>query len=567
MAEVEYYVAEDTKHGFYDSCKDVQFGATNGFAMDLIGGGARNASAFLKYMGDYRPGLGSPFQISIPDTTRDDDDDDDVPATIQPLAYAPLDCADNDLAARCTCIDCPRVCPTLPDVPPPRGPHAPPSCTVGAVSCVTFTALILYSLVILGALVAYSWKLNVRRRQARYERLAMVDPPTPPAVAAGSPEAENGTNPFSHHNMASASPSDVPPRLQDDPPTNTRTDADASSHPSHSSRFRLGRGASLLDPIDQLQPRQNTLNVKLRAWFYRLGWACANHRGQSPPPAPPAPPLTRLFRARADSSSGWVALTLALAALAIALLNIGWKFFAVETDPVRLWVSPSSESAVQKAYFDDNFGPFYRPQQVFVMGLPVKDTAMTGTLPPPPSEVLSYDTLDWWLTHERAISALRSSPNNYTLADVCFAPAGAGTACVVQSVSAWLGTDMSQWERGDAWRERVQECADTPSGCLPDFGQPIDPRLVLGGTGDDAGDWVRAKSLVVTWVISNSLDPREVAKAEEWERALEAYLGGLARGPAREANVQLAYSTGVSLEQELNKVGPSRGFFFLWVSR
>jgi Niemann-Pick C1 protein len=235
----------------------------------------------------------------------------------------------------------------------------------------------------------------------------------------------------------------------------------------------------------------------------------------------------------------------------IALLNIGWKSFAVETDPVRLWVSPTSESAMQKRYFDENFGPFYRPQQVFVMGLPhqTQESEMTANSLPS-SNVMSYANLDWWLTHERAISDLVSSPNNYTLADVCFAPAGPGTPCVVQSVSAWLGTEMDQW--GDEWRERVQECAETPSGCLPDFGQPIDPKLVLGGTGT-GNEWLDAKSLVVTWVINNSLDEAEVAKAEEWERALERYLGELV-GEAKEAGVQLAYSTGVSLEQELNKV-------------
>jgi Niemann-Pick C1 protein len=262
-------VDEGLKTGFYESCKDVQFGATNGFAMDLIGGGAKNASGFLKYMGDYRPGLGSPFQISIPDTTH-------VPPTIQPLEYPPLDCAANELAARCTCIDCPRVCPSLPPVAAPRTGTSP-RCTVGAVSCLTFTALILYSVAILLGLVAYSWKLSVRHRQRRYERLALVDPPLG-SPSAGSGQAYDGTNLFSHHTLSSPSPaSDARP----DQDVQPRHEADASSHPSQSSRFRLGRGASLLDPIDQLQPRQNGLNLALRGFFYRLGYRCANYRGQS----------------------------------------------------------------------------------------------------------------------------------------------------------------------------------------------------------------------------------------------------------------------------------------------
>ncbi|GHJ89612.1 hypothetical protein NliqN6_6014 [Naganishia liquefaciens] len=518
VQEVAYYVDEQLKQGFFDSCKDVQFGATNGFAMDLIGGGATNASAFLKFMGDYRPGLGSPFQISIPDTT---DAGAPLPEGVQPLAYAPLDCADNDLAARCTCVDCPRVCPALPYVPPPSG-GGDARCTVGAVSCLTFTCLILYSVGILAALVAYSWRLSVRHRQRRYERLALVED-----AALASSDTRDGAdadadrgNMFNHHAMTASSPNPTSPAERHHPhhadPDGAhplRPDADASSHPSQSSRFRLGRGASLLDPIDQLQPRQNRLSLRLRAWFYRLGWRCANDR----------------------------ALTFAIAAVVIALLNIGWRFFAVETDPVRLWVSPGSESARQKAYFDDHFGPFYRPQQVFVMPSDAQGPESPG--------VLSYETLDWWLTHERAISELRSSPNNYTLQDVCFAPAGEGSPCVVQSISAWLGTDMSQWP-DDAWADRVTECAERPSGCLPDFGQPIDPKLILGGT--DNLRWTQARAMVSTWVIDNSLDPAKVARAEEWERTLEAYIAGLA-GTAHEAGLRVAYSTGVSLEQELNK--------------
>lgn len=255
VKEVDYYVSEETAQAFYSSCADVQFGATNGFAMDLIGGGAKNASAFLRYMGEYRPGLGSPFQISIPSPNS-------APQDIQPLAYTPLNCADPGLESRCTCIDCPRVCPVLPPVAPPQ--HK--GCTIGAVSCLTFSALIIYSLAILAALVAYSWNLSVKHRARRYERLVVL-----------SPSEEPQNNVFNHHTMTSTDPSS-------DAPTAARptTSPDASSHPSHhSSRFRLGRGASLLDPLDALQPRRSGVNTWLRRGFHRLGMRCARDRGTS----------------------------------------------------------------------------------------------------------------------------------------------------------------------------------------------------------------------------------------------------------------------------------------------
>ncbi|KAK8849599.1 hypothetical protein IAR55_004934 [Kwoniella newhampshirensis] len=458
VKEVEYEVSSSFREGFYDSCKDVQFGATNGFAMDLIGGGATNASAFLKYMGDLRPGLGSPFQINFP--VNDDS------------AYnrQPLNCADaGDINARCACADCPSVCPTLPYVAPPSANK----CHVGSVSCLTFSLLIIYSVAILFGIVFYSWKQALRHRQRRYERVALLDPPHSPTTVNGQTNGLDGLV--------------------------GRGGEDAESGPSGSIHFRLGRGASLLDPMEHLQPKQNKINAALRRFFYRLGLFCARR------------PIE----------------VFAITAVIVALLNIGWKFFAVETDPVRLWVAPSSESAMQKHFFDDTFGPFYRNEQVFI--------TQTGGTP------INYDTLDWWLKVESEISELRSD-NGITLADVCFAPAGKGTPCVVESVSAWLGDDMEVW--GENWQDRVTDCASRPGECLPPFGQPIDPKLILGGA---KGDWLNAQALVITWVVNNYNDDR-VRPAEEWERALNGYLSRLDR-----PGVQISYSTGISLEEELNK--------------
>ena len=453
VKEVDYLVSDEFKQGFYDSCKNVQFGATNGFAMDLIGGGARDASGFLKYMGDERPGLGSPFQISFPQKETGYD-------------RRPLSCADNDINAKCACVDCPSTCPSLPYLPPLDGK----TCTVGSVTCLTFSLLIIYSVYILAGLVYFSWKQALRHRQKRYERLALVDPPMSPGV--------NGL----------------------DGMVGVGRGEDAESGPSGSIHFRLGRGASLLDPMDHVQPKQNKINAALRRFFYRLGLWCATR------------PLE----------------TFGMAALVIALLNIGWKSFAVETEPVRLWVAPNSEAALQKQFFDDNFGPFYRTEQVFI-------TAKDGSSP------VTYDTLDWWLGVEAEIAQL-STPEGVKLHDVCFKPSGPDTACVIQSVSAWLGTDMEQW--GEGWQDRINSCAQRPGECLPDFGQPIDPKLILGGASND---WTDAKALVVTFVVDNYNDGR-VRPAEEWERVLEPYLANLHRDGLR-----ISYSTGISLEEELNK--------------
>lgn len=109
---------------------------------------------------------------------------------------------------------------------------------------------------------------------------------------------------------------------------------------------------------------------------------------------------------------------------------------------------------------------------------------------------------------------------------------------------------MSQWGE-EGWQDRLEDCAGRPGECLPDFGQPIEPKLVLGGA---EGKWLETKSLVVTYVLSNSEDPVAIAKAEEWEQTLRGYLQETAKRAREEAGVEIAFSTGVSLEEELNKV-------------
>jgi Niemann-Pick C1 protein len=51
VKDVAFHVDEKFGEGFFDSCKNVKFGATNGYAMEFLGGGATEWTAFLRYMG------------------------------------------------------------------------------------------------------------------------------------------------------------------------------------------------------------------------------------------------------------------------------------------------------------------------------------------------------------------------------------------------------------------------------------------------------------------------------------------------------------------------------------
>lgn len=491
VKSVDFHVAEQYGQGFFDSCKSVKLGSANSYAMDFIGGGAKNYPAFFKYMGDEKA-IGSPFQINFPLTP---------PPEFDPLNSTTRNCADNGADSRCTCIDCPQICPTL---PPVALPNTGPSCHIGALSCLSFILIIGYSLAMLGFLVGYIVQTTIRRRRERsYERVALSEETASPR---SHPRGLVGAGSLSQY-------------LEED------------SMGNQSESRHLGRGASLLDPIETVQPRQYPLNSFLRRTFYRLG----------------------LFAA----SSPW--LNFALVFLIVGLLNIGWKKFEIETDPVRLWVSPSSESKQQKEFFDQNFGPFYRTEQIFVTATSTTGEVSMNTSSPAfavatGQPVLSWDRLKYWFKVEADIRALQS-PSGHRLSDVCFKPAGQRGACVVQSLAAWFGNDLDDYEE-DTWSEHLQGCAKYPAECLPDFQQPLAPHFVLGAVPereDGTKSYSDAEAFVVTYVVSDSLNTEVQSKAMEWEETLRDYLLALSERARAEAGLQIAFSTGVSLEEEINK--------------
>ncbi len=430
-------MSDDYGSGFYDSCKDVKFSTTK--AMDFIGGGAKNYTAFLKFLGD-KKFLGSPFQINFP--RPDEADYKDMEA----MDDDPKQCNGTDPNYRCTCIDCAAACPELPELTEAR------HCYVGALPCLSFAVILIYSIFILALVGAVSGHVAYQKHtQRKSERLRL---------------------------------------LQDAAPSDDEDEGDVVYN------------AGMID-----RPQKNYyLNTIFDNLFSRLG----------------------------SVSARFPAITIGVSIIVVALLSLGWIKFTVETDPVRLWVSPTSAAADEKAFFDSNFGPFYRAEQAFL----VNDTHTAGP-------VLSYDTLSWWFDVENRVQRLMSA-DGMTFDDVCFNPTG--TACVVQSVSGWFytGADLANWQSD------VRKCADAPVECLPGFQQPLQKEMILGGW-EDTGNILDSKALIVTWVVNNHAEgTKEVERAARWEASLKSTLQAV-QGEARDRGLRLSFSTEISLEQELNK--------------
>ncbi|PFH56935.1 hypothetical protein XA68_15748 [Ophiocordyceps unilateralis] len=158
VTEMDQLISEEYGSGFYDSCKEVKFGGANSRAMDLIGGGAKDYHQFLKFLGDKKPFVGSPFQINFPDSYSNPD--------MGPLKdMHPKKCNDSDPDYRCVCVDCPEVCPELPAV----RKHG--SCKVGVLPCLSFASIFTYC-VLLSAFAAFifghvAWKKYARHQVER----------------------------------------------------------------------------------------------------------------------------------------------------------------------------------------------------------------------------------------------------------------------------------------------------------------------------------------------------------------------------------------------------------------
>ncbi|KAI9319750.1 patched family-domain-containing protein [Dichotomocladium elegans] len=214
----DFWVGTNFGSDFYDSCKDIKFGSSNGYAMDFIGGGAKGWLGMVSFMGKKQP-IGSPFQIDFPPPELGD--------ALQRFDARGKACNDSDPAYRCACVDCEAVCPVLPPSPDER-----PQCFVGgSLTCWAFAMVSLYSLVLLisiiltlfrsrlvGRLVERWFALNLDQRDSRgsYEPVALTDD-----------DMNNDEN------------------------------------------------AHLLDPDHT--PRRYWLNARLQNWFYKQGLICARH--------------------------------------------------------------------------------------------------------------------------------------------------------------------------------------------------------------------------------------------------------------------------------------------------
>ena len=214
----------------------------------------------------------------------------------------------------------------------------------------------------------------------------------------------------------------------------------------------------------------------------------------------------------------FVVITAAL--LLTFLCGLGLLSARLESDPIGLWVSPSSQVLKDKQYFDDTFGAFYRTEQLIVTSTSSNSSLFT------PTTLLFLSNLT---TIIRSLSVSYTDVNDtrytVTLDQLCYRPIPS-QGCVVESPLEWFNrTDADnpapiltvntsvQLVRG--W---VQHCAGAYflDECRGSIGAPTFPYVVLGGY--NGSDYTTAAALIFTFPLNNAAD--NVEKAKAWEQAL-----------------------------------------------
>ncbi|XP_065843628.1 NPC intracellular cholesterol transporter 1-like [Oscarella lobularis] len=268
----------------------------------------------------------------------------------------------------------------------------------------------------------------------------------------------------------------------------------------------------------------------------------------------------------------------------IGALTCGVLRVRTTTDPVELWSMPTSESRLQKDYFDKHFGPFYRTEQVIVTAPNVSGSeylVQTGTNVHTVyfGSALQKEVLDEVFDLQDDIMNI---VGNYTtdsgtvipvgLKDICLQLLASDNAnCAITSVLNYFQNNRTIFNhvRGyyapgifikiADYHDHLMYCTRDPTSvnssylhesCLGNFGGPVYPNVALGGYNDSGTlpDYVSAKMLVLTFTVNNHLDKKRNAKAEAWEAAfldyVRSYRGNL---------INISYSAERSVEDEINR--------------
>ncbi|XP_077267698.1 Niemann-Pick type C-1a isoform X2 [Temnothorax americanus] len=515
---IAIYVTNKYLDGTFNSCNKVSVPSTGQLALDLMCGewGASRCTPlkWFHYMGDAENNVYVPFQITYVNT-------DKPVGSFVPLdpPITPCSTALNKNTPACSCVDCEQSCP----VPPPMPPLPKPFSIFGYDGYEVIMTIIF----ICGTCLFLLLMMCFSHRKRIVARGEEVGRQVGRRLAAG-------LHPGDGARIALA--------------------ADQEDSPLQSKRSSVISSDELPAEFDE---EQSTFIEKLGAntdkflqeFFCKWGTVCA--------------------------SRPWLILFLGF--LLIVALGHGIKYMQITTDPVELWASPHSRSRVEREYFDKHFEPFYRTEQIIItsVGLP-NIVHKTSDGPIVFGPVFNNTFLKTVFELQEGIKSI-ITPNNYTLANICFAPltgpfTGPTTVsqCAIQSIWGYWQDDLEKFEDSDEegnytvnYLDHFRVCSQNAYNpeCLALYGGPVEPAIAVGGflsPGQDLHNppYEKATAIILTFLVNNYHNKAKLLPAMEWE---ESYINFMKNWTAtrKPAFMNIAFTSERSIEDELNRESQS----------
>uniref|UniRef100_A0A915HZA5 Niemann-Pick C1 N-terminal domain-containing protein n=1 Tax=Romanomermis culicivorax TaxID=13658 RepID=A0A915HZA5_ROMCU len=252
----------------------------------------------------------------------------------------------------------------------------------------------------------------------------------------------------------------------------TPIERQGSQDDPHAQYYKNSSGANLVNDSEV------TICERMGAWLeanmesacYKWGRMCTRH-----------PALVFLF------------------GLSVSILcSLGIYHLHITTDPVALWSSPSSQGRMEKDYYDQNFGPFYRTAQIIIV-----PNNQSTFKPSDEKDIIFGPAFRKELLHQlqTSIENLVGEYNgrNVTLKSICVRPLYPDSEeCLVQSPLGWFQNSHKNLDKvvedeetldSFTYADHLLACIESPTltndtklnmSCLAPYGGPIFPYVAMG---------------------------------------------------------------------------------------
>ncbi|XP_031634860.1 NPC intracellular cholesterol transporter 1 isoform X2 [Contarinia nasturtii] len=265
-------------------------------------------------------------------------------------------------------------------------------------------------------------------------------------------------------------------------------------------------------------------------------------------------------------------LVLFLGFIFVCAMGHGIIYLKITTDPVELWAAPNSRSRIEREFFDSNFEPFYRIEQIIIKSNLPNFTYETSNGPVQFGPAFNKQFLLEVLELQNGIKKLGEG-TDHSLESICFAPLSSEftgpvktSDCVVQSIWGYFQDDVETFEETDVdskgfnitYLDTLIKCFGNSFDpeCLAQYGGPIDAAVALGGFLEDgealseSTNYNKADVVILTFLVNNYHNKERLLPAKKWEALYVEFMKDWVKNN-KSKHIEIAFSSERSIEDEL----------------